>query len=62
MSAAEKIEKVENGHAQAVLDAVGGSALAALRSVVADAKLLCADCKGRTSISVMDSAGPEHRI
>lgn len=41
MSAAQRIEEVESDQAQAVLDAFGGNALAALRSVIADAEFLC---------------------
>ncbi len=41
MSAAQKIEEVEIDLAQLVLDHFGGNALAALRSVIADAEFLC---------------------
>lgn len=41
MSAVQRVEKVEIDQAQAVLDAFGGNALAALRSVIADAEFLC---------------------
>ena len=45
MSAVQKIEEAENDidKAQIILDAFGGNALAALRSVVADAEHLCAE-------------------
>ncbi|MEV4608768.1 hypothetical protein MRBLMR1_003825 [Neorhizobium sp. LMR1-1-1.1] len=45
MSAAVKIEKAEADidKAQMILDVFGGNALAALRSVVADAEHLCAE-------------------
>ncbi|MBO0144034.1 hypothetical protein JZX87_23030 [Agrobacterium sp. Ap1] len=41
MSAVHRVEEVEIDQAQAVLDAFGGNALAALRSVIADAEFLC---------------------
>lgn len=41
MSAAQRIEEIEIDQAQTVLDAFGGNALAALRSVIADAEFLC---------------------
>lgn len=41
MSAVQLIEEVEIDQAQEVLDHFGGNALAALRSVIADAEFLC---------------------
>lgn len=45
MSAVQRSDEtsVEAGQAQAVLDAFGGNALAALCSVIADAEHLCAE-------------------
>ncbi len=41
MSAVPRIEEIDIDKAQEVLDAFGGNALAALRSVIADAEFLC---------------------
>lgn len=41
MSAVPRIEEIDIEKAQGVLDAFGGNALAALRSVIADAEFLC---------------------
>lgn len=41
MSAVDRIEDGEIDQAQAVLDAFGGNAFAALRSVIEDAEFLC---------------------
>lgn len=45
MSAAQRVEEIPTDvdQAQAVLDAFGGNALAALRSVIADAEHLCSE-------------------
>lgn len=41
MSAVQRIDEFDIDKAQEVLDAFGGNALAALRSVIADAEFLC---------------------
>jgi hypothetical protein len=41
MSAVLKVEEAETDKAAMVLEAFGGNALAALRSVIADAEYLC---------------------
>ncbi len=41
MSSVQRVDEVESDQAQAVLDAFGGNALAALMSVIADAEYLC---------------------
>ncbi len=41
MSAVPRIEEIDIDKAHEVLDAFGGNALAALRSVIADAEFLC---------------------
>lgn len=41
MSAVPRIDEIYIDKAQDVLDAFGGNALAALRSVIADAEFLC---------------------